>query len=268
MKLIGSLLLIFFLLLSCKVQRVQPSFVTFISTKDSIAVVTKNVFNSPAFVTTINNATNQSSYFQLRPLEEKKIMTFNKAEASKNSILKKVSFKQQYGYHETHLQHYDTLYNYQLPYLKQAKYKIIQGYNGTFTHNTFVSRYTLDFNTQIGDTIVASRGGVVLKTIMHHNKQGVSSRFRPYANYIVIYHRDNTIAQYVHLKQHSNLVKVGDTVKTNQPIALSGFTGLTTEPHLHFGVFKSNRKGIYSIPIILDAIPAKNYKKNNYYLND
>lgn len=256
------------ILSSCSKNYVKPSYISFEYKNDSIYVKSKNHFHCPVFNTIKNTENNSIKYVQFLPLEIKDILKFHIEEETEKTILKKIRFTKHYGYYEETKQAYDTIYNYSLPYLKGKKFKIIQGYNGSFSHNNTVSRYTLDFNTQIGDTITASREGIVIKTIMNHNKQGTTYKFRPYANYIVVYHSDNTFAQYVHLKQNSNFIKVGDTVTTNQPIALSGFTGLTTEPHLHFGVFKSNKKGIYSVPILLNSLKGQDYSKNKTYLND
>ncbi|MBT8244206.1 MAG: M23 family metallopeptidase [Winogradskyella sp.] len=79
----------------------------------------------------------------------------------------------------------------------------------------------------------------------------------------MIYYKDNTFSQYVHLKQYGSLVKIGDSIKANQYIALSGFTGWTTIPHLHFGVYKPTENGLESIPILLDSIRAKELKRGN-----
>ena len=45
---------------------------------------------------------------------------------------------------------------------------------------------------------------------------------------------------YAHLKFKGSLVEVGDRVKANQVIGLSGNTGYSTEPHLHFALLKLN----------------------------
>ena len=65
-----------------------------------------------------------------------------------------------------------------------------------------------------------------------------------YLNYITIKHSNQEFSQYCHLKQKSSFVKIGDKVKLNQAIALSGNTGFSTEPHLHFQVFKLNNKEV------------------------
>lgn len=255
-----------YVLFNCAPKITKPNHINFEYKKDSIYVNSKNNFHCPVFNTINNLKNNKTEYIQLQALENKTLLKFHNKIETEKSILKKMTFTVHYGYYDETKQVYDTTYNYALPYLKGKKFKIIQGYNGSFSHNNTVSKYTLDFDTKIGDTIVASRDGIVVKTIMHNTKQGVTQKFRPFGNYIVVWHIDNTFAQYVHLKLNSSFVKVGDTVKTNQLIALSGFTGLTTEPHLHFGVFKSNKKGIYSIPILLDSIKGKEFTKNKTYL--
>jgi len=240
---------------------IKPSFIKFNFENDSIYIVSKNNFYSPAFTIITNRNTNENNFVQIEPKSSKVVLKYPQSKKDSISILKNFDFKQFYGIHN--LETYDSSYNYVLPFLKNKRYQIIQAYNGNFTHNNDVSRYTLDFKMNIGDTIVSARDGVVLKTIVNHNKQGTTEEFRPYANYIVVYHKDNTVAQYVHLKQNGSLVKVGDSIKANQPIALSGFTGWTTTPHLHFGVFKITNSGLVSVPIILDSVDANTLKKGD-----
>ncbi|HLK58385.1 MAG TPA: M23 family metallopeptidase, partial [Chthonomonadaceae bacterium] len=56
-------------------------------------------------------------------------------------------------------------------------------------------------------------------------------------NYVVVKHEDGTFAEYLHLKKDGVLVHLGDRVTPDQPIALSGNSGYSTEPHLHVSVF-------------------------------
>ena len=81
---------------------------------------------------------------------------------------------------------------------------------------------------------------------------------------ILVYHSDGTFAQYAHFKKNGVLVKVGDTVKKEQIIGYSGNTGMSTEPHLHFAVYKPTINGLVSIRYILDSIPTKKYTKGKY----
>lgn len=268
MRCFNFLVVFFLLVFGCSKDKYNRGNIFFEISGDSTKVLYKNGLLCPVFTKIENLKDNTIGFVQSIPKETSLIMQFKTEQKDSTSILNSYKFAHYYGYYEKEKQAYDTLFNYALPFPKGKQFKIIQGYNGDFTHNTNFSRYTIDFNLQIGDTIVATRDGVVIKVIVKHNKQGTTEKFKPFGNYIMVHHNDNTFAQYVHLKQYGALVKVGDSVKTNQPIALSGFTGLTTTPHLHFGVFKATTNGFESIPIILDSIPGKKYIKSKIAKNE
>ena len=139
---------------------------------------------------------------------------------------------------------------YELPFKNGKRYKIIQGFKGTFTHSSEQSLYAIDFKMPIGDTIVAARSGIVIRTVDHFTEHGGKS-LRDKSNQILIYHDDGTIAYYVHLDTNGVLVEVGDQVEAGDAIGISGFTGYTTTPHLHF-VVRNLRSAI--------PIAFKNYK--------
>lgn len=254
--------------MSCSKSDGNRGNIYFEVSNDSISVLYKNELLCPVFTKIKDLKSGNLKFVQSQRNETSKIMSFHSNEEDSTSILSKYKFSHHYGYYETEKQAYDTLFNYALPFPKGKRYKIIQGYNGDFTHNTNFSRYTIDFELLVGDTIEASRDGLVIKVIDKHNKQGTTKKYRPYGNYVMVLHSDNTFAQYVHLKQYGSLVKVGDSIKMHQPIALSGFTGLTTTPHLHFGVFKATTNGFVSIPIIINSIPGKKYLKNKTAVHD
>nr|WP_321233457.1 M23 family metallopeptidase [uncultured Psychroserpens sp.] len=140
---------------------------------------------------------------------------------------------------------------YELPFKSGKRYKIIQGHNGKLSHYTDQSRYAVDFKIPIGDTIVAARSGRVIRTVDHFTEHG-GKAYRDKANQIIVYHDDGTLAFYVHLDTDGVLVKVGDMVTAGQAIGISGHTGFSTTPHLHFVVrnfksaipiqFKANKK--------------------------
>ena len=52
-----------------------------------------------------------------------------------------------------------------------------------------------------------------------------------------------SVAHYWHLSKDGALVNVGDTIKKGQSIGLSGNTGYSAFPHLHFEVVGNDSKG-------------------------
>ncbi|MET7567834.1 M23 family metallopeptidase [Streptomyces sp. NPDC005492] len=86
-----------------------------------------------------------------------------------------------------------------------------------------------DFAVPSGTKVVAAHGGTVVKAGSNGAGDGPA-----YGNAIVIKHGNGTYSQYAHLSRID--VKVGQVVSTGQHIALSGNTGNTTGPHLHFEI--------------------------------
>ena len=81
-----------------------------------------------------------------------------------------------------------------------------------------------DFMVDSGTPIHAAAGGVV-----------VVAQFHPqYGNMIDIDHGNGFTTRYAHASKL--LVKVGDVVQRGAVIALSGSTGRSTGPHVHFEV--------------------------------
>jgi len=134
----------------------------------------------------------------------------------------------------------DSSYVYALPYENKTTHLLIQGYFSHFSHR---ERAALDFKMKRGTKILAARDGVVVRVKEDGNKGGLNKKYRPYGNNIVIQHADGSRAGYWHLQYNGALVNVGDSVKTGQVIALSGKTGYTALPHLHFLVWTFNSRG-------------------------
>jgi murein DD-endopeptidase MepM/ murein hydrolase activator NlpD len=147
------------------------------------------------------------------------------------------------------------LHSLALPFQKGASFRLMQGYNSKPSHNTDYSRYALDFDMQIGDTICAATSGYVVGVIEEYSKGGKSTKWRPYANFITIYDPVSGIyTQYVHLDYMGSIVELGDTVVTGQAIGISGNTGYSTDPHLHFNVLKTVDTKQLMVSMPLDSI--------------
>ena len=138
---------------------------------------------------------------------------------------------------------------YLLPYESGESYRVLQGYGSRFSH-TGRETYAVDFYMKEGTPVHAARDGVVAQIEESHNRGCWEDGCGRYANYIVVLHDDETTGEYYHLLQDGALVDVGDRISAGQLIALSGNTGHSTMPHLHFGVYRAVRYGReQSIPV-------------------
>ncbi|NGN69783.1 M23 family metallopeptidase [Streptomyces sp. A7024] len=81
-----------------------------------------------------------------------------------------------------------------------------------------------DFAVSTGTKVHAVHGGTVVE----------AGWGGAYGNNIVVKHSNGVYSQYAHLSKFD--VKLGDKVKTNEVIALSGNTGNSSGPHLHFEI--------------------------------
>lgn len=103
------------------------------------------------------------------------------------------------------------------PYRKHPVTGRVRPHNGT------------DFATPIGTPVLATGDGVVTRVTKH-----------PYAGlYIVIEHGEKYKTRFLHLSRA--LVRKGQTVTRGQKIALTGNSGRSTGPHLHYELHVNGR---------------------------
>ncbi|MFO2461819.1 M23 family metallopeptidase [Pseudomonas sp. 15FMM2] len=134
-------------------------------------------------------------------------------------------------------------YRYPLPW-RGGPFRLTQGPGGTFSHSDVKSRYAMDIAMPEGTPIIAARGGVVMK--VQNNQSGRGGD--PSGNFVRVLHDDGTMSVYLHLKQGSVGVREGQQVAVGSPLALSGNTGKSSGPHLHFVVQRDTGAGWVSIP--------------------
>lgn len=124
---------------------------------------------------------------------------------------------------------------YVLPYSVGESHNVRQGNcNETNTHNERLNNtFAYDFEMPIGTTLVAARGG---KVLLARDRFEDDNNDIARANVVVILHEDGSYARYGHLTKGGVLVDLDEVVSRGQPIALSGNSGLSQAPHLHFDV--------------------------------
>ena len=142
-----------------------------------------------------------------------------------------------------------------LPPLRQSHNRIDQGFDGQFSHGDEENRYALDFAADIGTPVLAARAGTVMQIEAAFSKAGLKKdTYSGRANFVRILHDDGSMALYAHLTTGGVLVRVGQQVKAGQQIGLSGNTGFTTGPHLHFSVQVNRGMRLVSIPFRMRGV--------------
>ncbi|HEX2189361.1 MAG TPA: M23 family metallopeptidase [Longimicrobiaceae bacterium] len=133
---------------------------------------------------------------------------------------------------------------YVLPYPVGQAYRVIQG-NCTAApgaSHAAGSAFPLayDFDMAVGTAVTASRGGVVVAV---EERFTDGNRVPGEENLVHVRHSDGSIGRYYHLTQGGALVETGAAVQAGDPLGLSGDTGNSRGPHLHFDVAECPQVG-------------------------
>ncbi len=89
----------------------------------------------------------------------------------------------------------------------------------------------VDFGGRTGTPVMAAADGRVT----------YAGRLGGYGNVIKVRHRDGFLTLYAHLHKFRRGIRRGKYVKKGQVIGYIGSTGMSTGPHLHFGLYKNGR---------------------------
>ncbi len=99
----------------------------------------------------------------------------------------------------------------------------------------------IDFGARSGTPVHAAAKGTVI----------FRGRTRGYGNLIKIRHQDGYVTLYAHLKSFRRKIRRGTRVAKNRVIGYVGSTGMSTGPHLHFGLYKNgharNPQGVLKV---------------------
>lgn len=115
----------------------------------------------------------------------------------------------------------------------------------------------VDLRAAVGDTVRAAFDGKVRLT--KYERRG-------YGYYVIVRHENGLETVYGHLSRF--LVKPNDYVKAGDPIALSGNTGRSTGPHLHFETrfmgYAINPSAIFDFKNMTTHTDTFTFNKNTY----
>lgn len=135
--------------------------------------------------------------------------------------------------------------------LQTGSLRIQQAWGGGFSHADEANRHAVDFAVPTGTPVLAAREGVVMQAedgfadaLPGDGDAALPGR----ANFVRILHDDGTMALYAHLQRGGVLVEPGRRVRRGEPIGLSGNSGRSTAPHLHFVVQANRGMRLQSLP--------------------
>jgi hypothetical protein len=152
-----------------------------------------------------------------------------------------------------------TPYAYRLPFARDA-FSVLQGFHGTFSHRGS-NEYAVDFDCPVATHVVAARPGIVVASNAAAQGSGTTPEFLEYrrTNFVLVLHEDGTLGEYMHLSPSGVLVRPGERVERGRELALSGNTGFSSVPHLHFQVMTAADDGIAarSFPFDLAVAPKR-----------
>jgi murein DD-endopeptidase MepM/ murein hydrolase activator NlpD len=149
---------------------------------------------------------------------------------------------------------------YRLPYSDGQAYTITQAYGGRLTsHNNRENLYAVDFAMPRGTPVLSARAGVVIDSTLRHAEGGYDVRFLDKANTVAIVHEDGTVAEYAHLSQGTEVVRVGQRIAAGELLGYSGNTGYSSGPHLHFIVSKPS---LNDGKITRESVPVSFYSSD------
>lgn len=144
-----------------------------------------------------------------------------------------------------------------LPFPAGSTYEVIQGNHDTYTHTGF-NTYAWDFALPEHTAVCAAAAGRVVCVKQDGTSGGPSSEFFHDGNTIILDHGNGYYTQYLHLAHGGARVREGELVKGGQIIALSGNTGFSNTPHLHFQVQDATGQ---SLPAKFEDLPPPGIPK-------
>ena len=129
---------------------------------------------------------------------------------------------------------------------------------GQFAHENFPqTRYAVDFLLPVDTPVIAVKSGKVIlvkqdSDNIHFNTANLEGKSleeimklaAEHTNLVAIDHGNDEFTEYLHLRRDGATVQVGQEVTEGDVIGYTGYTGIMTEPHLHYNAFNSKGESI------------------------
>ncbi len=136
---------------------------------------------------------------------------------------------------------------YELPWDRGERRDVLQGADGAFSHRGL---HAWDVAMAEGSRVLAARAGVVAFAADSSKIGGGNRSFLEDGNSMLVVHDDGTVALYGHLRFAGAWRHVGEHVDAGDLLAVSGNTGFSTGPHLHFQVqVPTDGRGVRTLPV-------------------
>jgi len=143
---------------------------------------------------------------------------------------------------------------YAWPFPKGAQARLSQGPRGP-THRELSSQYAIDLAVPEGTPVLAARAGTVVFLESRYFESGMDRvKYLSRSNQVRILHDDGSMATYAHLYPKSINLEAGQRVEVGQQIGLSGNTGYSSGPHLHFAVPLHSDMNMVSVPFRMQRV--------------
>lgn len=136
-------------------------------------------------------------------------------------------------------------YAYRLPFRAGKTFSVLQGFHGAFSHRGS-NEFAVDFDCPVATPVLAARPGLVVAAHAGAQGSGTTPDFLEYkrTNFVIVLHDDGTLGEYMHLSPSGVRVAVGQRVERGDELALSGNSGFSSTPHLHFQVMTAANDGV------------------------
>jgi murein DD-endopeptidase MepM/ murein hydrolase activator NlpD len=152
-----------------------------------------------------------------------------------------------------------TPYAYRVPFRAGKTFTVLQGFHGAFSHRGS-NEYAIDFDCPVATPVLAARPGIVVAANASAVGSGTTPDFLEYrrTNFVLILHDDGTLGEYMHLAPSGVRATVGQRVERGDELALSGNTGFSSTPHLHFQVMTAATDGVSAQSFPFELAVRKN----------